>query len=49
MTIADFANTFNNSIYIVATGSHVVAIFHGDYYDAWDSGGEVVTYFFERR
>ena len=29
--------------YILATGSHVVAVIDGDYYDAWDSGSEVPT------
>ena len=33
-------------IYVVATGSHVVAVVNGDYYDSWDSGDEIVAYYF---
>lgn len=35
--------------YLVATGSHVIAVIDGDYYDTWDSGYETVTYYFQRR
>lgn len=32
---------------IVVTSSHVVAVIHGDYYDTWDSGGDVpLSYFY---
>ena len=34
--------------YIVCTGSHVIAVIDGDYYDTWDSGDEVVTYYFRK-
>ena len=27
------------------TGSHAVAVIDGDYYDSWDSGNEVPSYF----
>lgn len=35
--------------FILATGSHVVAVIDGDYYDTWDSGNEVPIYYFKRR
>jgi hypothetical protein len=47
-TIADFANEHKTGKYILATGSHVVAVVDGDYYDTWDSGEEVPMYFFEK-
>lgn len=47
MTIREFSNVFNDNIYIACTGSHVVAVMGGNYFDAWDSGDEVVSYFFE--
>jgi len=34
--------------YIVATGSHVVAVINGDYYDAWDSGNKTPIYYWKR-
>lgn len=49
MTVRAFARMFDNDIYVACTGSHVVAVEYGDYFDAWDSGDEVVAYFFERR
>lgn len=27
--------------YLLATGTHVVAVIDGDYYDTWDSGDEI--------
>lgn len=49
MTVSNFADMYNEGTYIVCTGNHVVAVKDGDYYDAWDSGDEVITYYFERR
>lgn len=48
-TIHDFCQDHPRGLYIVATGSHVVAVIDGDYYDSWDSGNEVPIYYFERR
>ena len=47
-TVADFADEHPKGRYILATGSHVIAVVDGDYYDTWDSGEEVPVYFFER-
>lgn len=47
-TIRDFCNEFPSGTYIVATGSHVVTVIDGDYYDAWDSGNEVPAYFWTK-
>ena len=47
-TVADFADEHPKGRYILATGSHVIAVVNGDYYDTWDSGGEVPVYYFER-
>ncbi len=45
-TIADFAADRPQGIYIVATGSHVVTVIDGDWYDTWDSGAKVPLYYF---
>ena len=47
-TVADFADEHPKGRYILATGSHVIAVVDGDYYDTWDSGEEVPVYYFER-
>ena len=41
-----FAKDHPEGTYIVATGSHVVCVQDGDYYDTWDSGHDVPSYFF---
>ncbi len=41
-TIKDFCRDFPRGNYMVATGSHVVAVINGNYYDAFDSGNEVL-------
>ena len=45
-SIKDFANDHKDGTYIVATGSHVVGIHDGNYYDSWDSGSLVPSYYF---
>lgn len=45
ISIQEFTNRFPKGIYIIGTGSHAVAIIDGDYYDSWDSGNEVPSYF----
>lgn len=45
-TIADFAAAHKDGTYIVATGTHVVAIKNGDYFDTYDSGNQIVSYYF---
>lgn len=47
ITIREFSR-LNFGDYILATGSHVVHSENGIYYDTWDSGDEIVMYYFER-
>ena len=44
-TVRDFCFDNPKGDFLVATGSHVVAVSNGDYYDAWDSGDEVPIYY----
>ena len=46
-TVKDFCEEHPEGAYILATGSHVVAAIDGSYFDSWDSGDEVVVYYFE--
>lgn len=48
-TIMDFAIDHPVGEYIVATGSHVVAVVDGNYYDTSNSGNEIPVYYYERR
>jgi hypothetical protein len=47
-TVKDFCGEYPHGRYLLATGSHVVAVVDGDYYDTWDSGDENPVYYFER-
>ena len=47
-TVRDFCLNNPFGRYIVATGEHVVAIINGNYYDSWDSGNEILSYYFEK-
>lgn len=47
--IKDFCKDNPKGTFIVATGSHVVAVIDGCYYDSWDSGDQVVSYYYERK
>lgn len=47
-TIEDFCADHPNGVFVVGTGSHAVAVINGDYYDFWNSGGEVPLYYFEK-
>ena len=48
-TIKAFSRIFNKGIYIIGTGSHAVAVIDGDYYDSWDSGNEIPSFFWRIR
>ena len=45
-TVADFASEHPQGTFIVATGTHVVTVKDGDWYDNWDSGSRVPSYYF---
>lgn len=47
-SLIDFAEEHPIGSYIVATGSHAVAIISGNYYDAFDSGRVVPIYYYTK-
>lgn len=49
ITVRAFCERFSQGVYVIGTGEHAVAVIDGDYYDSWDSGNEVPTYFWEER
>lgn len=48
VTVAQFAEEHPEGRYVLATQNHVVAVVNGDYYDTWDSGNEIVLYFYKK-
>lgn len=47
-TIEQFCKEHPEGTYILATGSHVVAVVDGNYLDTWDSGEEVPLYYYKK-
>ena len=45
ITVERFTKEFPYGVYIIGTGSHAIAVIHGNYFDSWDSGSEVPTFF----
>lgn len=46
-TVKDFCVDYPQGEYMLATGSHVIAVEDGNYYDAWDSGDEIPVYYWK--
>ena len=44
-TIDNFCREHPVGTFVVGTGSHVVGIIDGNYYDSWDSGNEIPIYY----
>lgn len=47
-TVREFARDNPVGKYVVGTGSHVVCIISGNYYDSWPSGDESIQYFWTK-
>lgn len=45
ITVNEFTKMYPKGIYIIGTGSHAVAVIDGNYYDTWDSGDQIPTFF----
>lgn len=46
-TVKKFAQEHGDGKYITITEEHMTAVMDGDYYDTWDSGDEIVLYYYE--
>ena len=47
-SISQFVTDHPYGTYVVATGSHIVAVVNGNYYDTGDSGNEEIIYYFKK-
>lgn len=47
-TVKDFCIDYPKGIYVLGTGTHVVTVIDGNYYDSWNSGDEVPAYYWRR-
>lgn len=47
ITVQAFSERYPAGTYIIGTGTHAVAVIDGDWYDSWDSGNEVPSYFWK--
>lgn len=48
-TVRDYASKHRHGVYILGTGTHVVAVKNGDYYDTWDSGDETPVFVWRKK
>ena len=48
-TVLDFVADHPTGKYLLATGSHVIAIIDGVYFDTWDSGYEKPIYYYTKQ
>lgn len=48
MSVEQFCNEHPKGKYLLATGTHAVTVIDGDYYDAWNSGNEIIVYYYEK-
>lgn len=47
-TVRNFCVDNAKGKFLLATGTHVIAVINGNYYDTWDSGDEVPMYYWKR-
>lgn len=47
MTVSEFCEKNEQGIYILGCDKHVLTAIDGHYFDSWDSGDEIVEYFWE--
>lgn len=48
-TVSDFCKDNPEGTFILALSEHVIAVIDGNFYDTWNSGGEIVIYFWTKK
>lgn len=47
-TVERFSDEHDNGTFVLVCQNHVVASVGGDYFDTWDSGNEIVLYYWQK-
>lgn len=47
-TVKDFCYDNPHGKFLLATGTHVIGVVDGNYYDIWDSGEEIPVYYWHK-
>lgn len=47
-TVNDFCKQNPSGVYVLGTGTHTVAVINGCHMDAWDSGDEIIMYYYRK-
>ena len=48
-TLRDFCMDHSKGLYVVQTGNHVVTVQDANYFDTWDSGDEIVVFYWTKK
>jgi hypothetical protein len=48
-SVKDFCKENPKGTFVLGTGTHVVTVIDGNYYDVWDSGDEIPAYYWYRK
>ena len=47
VTVREFTKRFPHGRYIIGTGTHAIAVIDGDYFDSWQSGQTIPSFFWK--
>ena len=47
--VREFAEKHSHGRYLLFVGGHVITVVDGDYYDTWDSGDEIPSYYWKEK
>ena len=48
VSVEEFSRSHRKGRYVLATQNHTVCVVDGVYYDSWDSGNEIVLYYYQK-
>jgi hypothetical protein len=47
-SVKEFCNDHKDGIYVLGTGTHAITVVNGNWYDVWDSGDEIILFYFKK-